>query len=206
MAKTGTSDNDALVQEEILRVALRLYKKSGPGKVTMDDIGNATGRSRSSLYYYYKNHDEVFQAVMGKIANDVAMDIRNAVSEAATLEDKIYAFCIKKLKTSEEWKQVLNAMWSSLSANDKSGHMVAIGTLHKRLIYHESNIIREVLSASVAEGGIRAVTPADQDMLAFIISGGLRGIRNEIYEHNDPHDIKQAVRLLADVVIKWLKG
>ncbi len=206
MAKTATTDNDALVQEEILRVALRLYKKFGPGKVTMDDIGNATGRSRSSLYYYYKNRDEVFQAVMGQIANDVARDIRKAVSEAVTLDQKIHTFCVTKLKTSEEWKQVLKAMWSSINADDRPGHMAAVSTLHKRLIYHESNIIREVLSASVADGQARAVSPAEQDMLAFIISSGLRGIRNEITEHNDPHDVKVAIRMLADVVVKWLRG
>src|SRR5580693_9847199 len=98
MAKTIVSNNDDAVQEEILRVALRLYKKHGPGKVTMDDVANASGRSRTSLYYYYKNRDEIFQAVMEKIAHDVAAEIRNAVADAGSLEDKIYIFCSTKLK------------------------------------------------------------------------------------------------------------
>ena len=198
--------DDTLVQNEILQVALRLYKQSGPGKVSMDDIATATGRSRSSLYYYYKNRDEVFQAVMGFIANEVANGIRKAVSEADTLEDKVYAFCITKLKISEEWKQVMNTMWTSLTAEGNTGQMAAIGTLHKKLIAHESDIIHEVLLSALSKGKIKLVSSTDQDMLAFIISSGLRGIRNEIYEHHDPHDVKSALRLLSDMVVKWLKG
>ncbi len=206
MAKTVVPNNDDAVQEEILRVALKLYKKHGPGNVTMDDVANASGRSRTSLYYYYKNRDEIFQAVMEKIAHDVAVEIRNAVTNADTLEDKIYVFCSTKLKTSEEWKKVLSAMWQSANPDEKPRHMQMAGTLHKKLMHHESNIINEIVSGAIAGGHVRHITPVEQDTLAFIISCGIRGIRNEVYEHADPHDIRSSVRMLAHMAISWLKG
>jgi hypothetical protein len=43
-------------------------------------------------------------------------------------------------------------------------------------------------------------------MFAFIISSGTRGMRREIYDHNDPHDAKAAVRLLSDMVTNWLRS
>ncbi|HEY4328002.1 MAG TPA: TetR/AcrR family transcriptional regulator [Mucilaginibacter sp.] len=198
--------SDDITQQEILQAALGLYRKFGPDKVTMDDVAAAAGRSRSSLYYYYKNRDEVFQAVLDTIVDEMAKAIRRAVANADTLNDKLYAFCFAKIKTSEDWKSILNKMLSSMDDNDgKSRHAKMMGALHKKLLYQESIILTETLSAEMSQKQMRPINAMEQDMLSFLISCSIRGIRNEIYNQQDPHDIKAAVRVLTDVVAKWLK-
>jgi len=197
--------NDDIVQEEILRAAIKLYRKFGPNKVTMDDVANATGRSRTSLYYYYKNRDEIFQAVLDTIVNDVATEIRSAVAATTDIDGKLYAFCITKLKTSDDWKSVFNAMWASMDSDEKTKHTKAMDTLHKKLIHKESILLNEILTDALKRKGIRSITAAEQDMLAFLVSSGIRGLRREIYDHHDPHDLQAAVRLLTDMIAKWLK-
>jgi len=199
------ANTDELVQEEILRAALRLYQKLGPDKVTMDDLAKATGRSRTSLYYYYKNRDEIFLAVLDTLARDVATEIRRVVSNVTKISDKIYAFCMAKLKTSQDWKPVLNAMWASVDAGDPLKHSIRWDALHKKLVYQEAMILNEILAATAHQRGFRTLSAGEQDTLAFIISSGIRGLRREIYDQNDPHDIKEAVQLLTDMIVKWLK-
>ena len=196
---------DEITQEEILQAALRLYKKFGPTKVTMDDVATASGRSRTSLYYYYKNRDEIYQSVMEKIADEMSAEIRQAVAAAEILPDKIYAFCFSKLKASGHWKKVLAAMWTAMSAEEQSRHGRVMTSLHTRLIYHESTILNEILADAAQRKEIRAISAGDQDMLVFLISSGIRGLRREIFELDDPHDLKAALRLLTDMVVKWLK-
>jgi AcrR family transcriptional regulator len=195
---------DDIIHEEILQAALRLYRKYGPTKVTMENVAKATGRSRSALYYYFKNRDEIFQAVLERIAEDVAAEIRAAVTAAANLNDKIYAFCLIKINTSYAWKRVFSAMDQVMSADEISKHTKFIDAMHKKLIYLERGIITEILSAE-GLGTDRFPGNAEQDMLAFIISSGVRGIRREIYDYNDPHDVKAAIQLLSDMVTKWLQ-
>jgi AcrR family transcriptional regulator len=200
------TNQDEIIQEEILQAALRLYRKSGPTKVTLDNVAKATGRSRSSLYYYFKNRDEIFQGVLDRIAEDVAAEIRLAVSTAANLSDKLYAFCSAKIKTSEEWKRVFSTMDHLMDADEKSKHYKLLDALHKKLIYLERGILIEAMSAAeLRPARILNNNNAELDMLAFIISSGTRGLRREIYDHNDPHDAKVAVRLLSDMVTKWLQ-
>jgi len=196
-------NQDDIIQEEILQAALRLYRKSGPTKVTLDSVAKATGRSRSSLYYYFKNRDEIFQAVLNQIAEDVATEIRVAVEAAGNLNDKIYAFCSTKIKTSEEWKRVFSAM-ELLNADEKSRHTKFMDALHKKLIYLERGILTEAMS-TVGPQYTRFPNHEELDMLAFIISSGVRGVRREVYDHNDPHDAKAAAQLLSDMVAKWLQ-
>src|ERR1700761_9119658 len=199
------TSQDDIIHHEILQAALRLYRKSGPTKVTMDNVANATGRSRSSLYYYFKNRDDIFQAVLEQLAKDVAAEIRLAVAAAENLNDKIYAFCSTKIKTSEEWKRVFSAMDQLMDADEKSKHTKLMDALHKKLIYLERGILIEAMTAADYQSA-RILSNAEMDTLAFIISSGIRGVRREIYEHNDPHDAKTAVTLLSAMVTKWLQS
>ena len=197
---------DDIIQQEILKAAIRLYQKFGPNGFTMDDLAAATGRSRTSLYYYYKNRDEIYQAVMDKIARDMAAEIRQAVAAVETLRDKIYAFCDTKLKASENWKKVFSAMMASMDEEEQSRHTKVMYSWHKKLIHHESGILNEILAGATLRKEIRAISPGDQDTLVFLIYSGIRGFRREIFELNDPHDMKAALQLLTDMVVRWLKN
>jgi AcrR family transcriptional regulator len=205
MSATTPASQDDMIQQEILKAAIRLYQKFGPNGFTMDDLATATGRSRTSLYYYYKNRDEIYQAVMDKIARDMAADIRQEVAAAETLRDKIYAFCDTKLKASEQWKKVFSAMMASMDEEEQSKHAKVMYSWHKKLIHHESMILNEILADATRQKEIRAIPPGEQDTLIFLIYSGIRGFRREIFELDDPHDMKAALRLLTDMVVKWLK-
>ena len=206
MSSPSPASQDDIIQQEILKAAIRLYQKFGPNGFTMDDLASATGRSRTSLYYYYKNRDEIYQAVMDKIARDMAAEIRQAVAAVDTLRDKIYAFCDTKLKASEQWKKVFSAMMASMDEEEQSKHAKVMYNWHKKLIHHESMILNEILADATRRKEIQAILPGDQDTLVFLIYSGIRGFRREIYELNDPHDMKAALQLLTDMVVKWLKN
>jgi AcrR family transcriptional regulator len=206
MSSTTQAPQDDMIQQEILKAAIRLYQKFGPNGFTMDDLAAAAGRSRTSLYYYYKNRDEIYQAVMDKIARDMAAGISQAVYAVETLRDKIYAFCHAKLKASEEWKKVFSAMMASMDAEEQSKHARVMYSWHKKLIHHESMILNEILAGATRRKEMREIPPGDQDTLVFLIYSGIRGLRREIFELNDPHDLTAALQLLTDMVVKWLKN
>ena len=206
MSSATPPSQDDIIQQEILKAAIRLYQKFEPDGFTMDDLAAATGRSRTSLYYYYKNRDEIYQAVMNKIARDMAAGIRQAVAAVGTLREKIYAFCHAKLKASEEWKKVFSAMIASMDADEQSMHAGVMYGWHKKLIHHESVILNEILAGATRRKEMRAIAPGDQDTLVFLIYSGIRGLRREIFELGDPHDLETALRLLTDMIVKWLKN
>ena len=200
MSSPAPASQDDIIQQEILKAAIRLYQKFGPNGFTMDDLAAAAGRSRTSLYYYYKNRDEIYQAVMDKIARDMAAEIRQAVAAVETLKGKIYAFCDTKLKASKEWSKVFTAMWELMDAEEQSNHAKVMYSWHKRLIHYESAILNEILADATRRKEMRVISPGDQDTLVFLIYSGIRGIRREIFELNDPHDLKATIGLLTDIV------
>jgi AcrR family transcriptional regulator len=202
---TSVVPQDDLIHQQILKAAIRLYQKHGPDSITMDDLAAATGRSRTSLYYYYKNRDEIYDAVMGKIAADMAVEIRRAVATVETLYDKIFAFCDAKLRASKEWKKVFAAMLSSTDGEEQSKHQKTLYNWHKKVVYNESTILNEILTNATRRKEMRPISAGDQDTLVFLVYSGIRGMRREIDELDDPHDMNTALRLLTDMVFNWLK-
>ena len=51
-------------QDRILEGALNVFKSKGLEGATMDEIANASGFGKGTLYYYFKSKEEVFSAIL----------------------------------------------------------------------------------------------------------------------------------------------
>ena len=193
-------------QAEIIQATLRLYRQFGPDKVSMDDVAKATGRSRTSIYYYFKNRDEMFRAAVDAIVLEMAKDLRKAVADATTLDERVYTFCVSKLKISREWKLILDAIWVAMDNKGQWKHMKTAENLHEKLVYQEGLILKEILASSAAQGSIRVLSAEEVDQWVFVITSGIRGIRNELPDHNVTQAAKASIRVLSEMAVKWLRG
>jgi len=52
-------DKTEVRKDQIKTAALRCFSQYGYNKTTMDDIANAIGMKKASLYYYYKNKETI---------------------------------------------------------------------------------------------------------------------------------------------------
>lgn len=50
-----------ITKTEILEAAEKVFQKWGLNKITMEDIAEASGRCKGSLYYYYKDKEEIMK-------------------------------------------------------------------------------------------------------------------------------------------------
>ncbi len=189
---------------EIIQATLRLYRQFGPDKVSMDDVAKATGRSRTSIYYYFKNRDEMFRAAVDAIVLEMAKDLRKAVADVPTVDKQVYTFCVSKLKISREWKLILDAIWVSMDQKGQWKHVKTAETLHQKLVYQESLILKEVLAAAAARKEIRVLSGEETDQWVFVITSGIRGIRNELPDHNVTQAAKASIRVLSEMATGWL--
>src|ERR1700727_33632 len=107
---------DDLFQEQVIKAAQQLFRQYGLQKVTMDDVAKAVGKGRSSLYYYYKNRDEIFDAVVNMEINETLSTVEKAVDRADTAEAKFTAYCKAKLRAAKEKGSFFNALEAGMDA------------------------------------------------------------------------------------------
>ncbi|HEX7755133.1 MAG TPA: TetR/AcrR family transcriptional regulator [Niabella sp.] len=190
---------------QILQAALELYLKYGLKKVTMDDVSKVIGKSRSSIYYYYKNRDEIFEAVMDALIADVLREMETAIKAKNTLPDKIRAFCLAKIRTSEEKKPLFAAIEAGMNADERSSHAKTMLSLHQRLMKAETILLKNMLSAAIKSGAIRALKPREQETFIFILLSSIRGIKREMIYENDFSRLSVTVDTLTAMAASWMK-
>lgn len=205
MMSSGLSVREDVLPGQILQAALQLYQKHGLKKVTMDDVSKAIGKSRTTLYYYYKNRDEIFGAVMEQLIHEVMDEMEKAVAEADSPENKIRAFCLTKIKVSEEKKAFFNAMEAGMDEDEISAHAAVMSSLHQRLMQEEAILLKKMLTAGMKQGKIRPMRPKERRMLIFVLLSGVRGIKRELQRKNDFGDLRAAVNTFTDMAVKWLQ-
>lgn len=76
-------------KQQIIEAAGLTFSRFGFKKTTMDDIAFAAGKGKSSLYYYFKNKDEVFEAVVDMEAEHIKADINEALKKNTTAIEKL---------------------------------------------------------------------------------------------------------------------
>ena len=199
-------DKEEIIQNEILQAAIQLYQKYGLNKVTMDDIARAVGKGRSSLYYYYKNREDIFDAVMQAMIAEIIQKISNAVQPASGLEEKIQAFCRAKLKTSEHWHSFFRALETGMGSEEITRHTAAINTVHMQLMKRESALLHQVFGDAIRAGQIRDAGKKELDIHISILLTSIRGIKREHLNNNEQfHDLRALVATLSSMAVKSLQ-
>ncbi|WP_246222885.1 TetR/AcrR family transcriptional regulator [Draconibacterium halophilum] len=85
-------------KQQIIVAAGIIFERYGFKKTTMDDIAYAAGKGKSSLYYYFKNKEEVFEAVVAHEAEQLVAEINTAINASHTSVDKLRSYVNVRMK------------------------------------------------------------------------------------------------------------
>jgi len=95
-----TTNNDNILSKKdlILSTARQILAKNGYAKTTLDDIANALGMKKSSLYYYYQNKDALLEDVIKSERDKYFSLINDALCTGNTVLEKIINYENKKFE------------------------------------------------------------------------------------------------------------
>lgn len=85
-------------RQRILDAAKTCFTQFGFEKTTLEDIGKKLGLNKSSLYYYFKNKEEIFTAVIVRQAESIVEDLQKEFSSRDQPEEKIQVYMKKRLQ------------------------------------------------------------------------------------------------------------
>lgn len=158
-------------REYIIRKAMELYALEGFHNVTITDLQNELDMGRGTLYYYFKDQDELFRTCVETYIIEPKQKVLNSVTEDITVEgmiqtmtqylnhlkEALMTFDNKRINTSH----VNNLMFAAYSL---------FPTLHRkaqRLALKEVDLWRKAIYNSQRLGLIKHGIDVDQIALMF---------------------------------------
>src|SRR5579862_6069953 len=94
-----------IVKEKIGQVAMKCFSKYGLDKTTLDDIAKEVGLNKASLYYYYKNKEDIFLEVAIREGQDFLASLQAKTLVKKNTEDRVTFYLLERINY---YKNILN--------------------------------------------------------------------------------------------------
>lgn len=196
------SDN---IRKKILTAARKLFQENGLGTVTMEDIAQATGKGKSTLYYYFKSKEEIFNAVIESEMDDIIIETMKRVSQSNYLQGKLEAFAFTKYEMSYKRKSLYKATESGMDADELSNYTQIKKKIHQKYLQKEKLVLKQLLISAIEKEEIRQLNNAELENMVFIYLSSLRGINREILTHGTTLEASDTILTFCELFYDGLK-
>lgn len=190
---------------KILEAASECFARFGYDKTTLEDIGKAVNLNKASLYYYYKNKEDIFSDVIYKEADDFMAELHRRKRPGKTAEHKVMQYLGDRL---EYYKSVVNL--HNLSMDFVRKFEPFFNDLYQKILNREVEFISEILKEGIHTGEIRR---CDTDKVGDAILTMATSIRyRELHISHirlasdaDYDRILEDIRYVAKLIINGIK-
>ncbi len=183
------------VREEILAVAMRMFIQQGYHGLAMRQISEAVGVSKAALYYYFKDKEELFLAILNSYLNDMESSIDAIRAKSGSSADQITQFVESVLRQPAEQRALTRL------ASQEMGQLSAASRKKFDKLYHEKFIGK--LTAILQEGMDRGEF---QSLNAEIATWSLLGIMYPYFYPTHSGEKPIPAGTIQEIVSIYLNG
>lgn len=156
-------------KELILKTAREILARNGFAKTTLDDIANALGMKKSSLYYYYSNKEALLEDVMNRERDNFCLLIEDALRSNDSTINRILNYEKAKFEYVAETIK-LHELSTSVLLEMKSKMFEQIQIIHNK----EIEMLKKVLDEGIKKKEIKKCDTHRIAELILTLSEALR--------------------------------
>lgn len=191
---------EELLRDEIVKAAQKLFQQYGLQKTTMEDIAKAMGRGKSTLYYYYKNKDEIFDAVIMREIDEVFEKTKSAIEKVTSAEEKLKTYFAVSVKTVKSKVTLYKIVRGEIG--DNGFHVKA---LVKKFNTREIQVVKEILLMGIDNGEFNLSLKEDIDLLAYSAVSAVRSLIIDLIIEEKFPNWDERLNVVIRILIKGIK-
>ncbi|MGQ9848136.1 MAG: TetR/AcrR family transcriptional regulator [Bacteroidales bacterium] len=184
-------DKDA-VREQIINSASVIFGRYGYKKTTMDEIGMAFGKGKTAIYYYFKNKEDVFKAVVEREAAQLEKSLFEAVTDKATPEEKLKSYFYARMRTMLNLSNFYDAM-----KNEVLDHLPFINKIRKDVDQKEMALVKTILEEGVNRGHFEI---KDLEMASQTLVTAIKGLEIPLFVENKINNMSLYIDHLIHII------
>lgn len=187
------------IREEILRKAAELLGRFGFKKTTMEDIARAIGKSKSSLYYYYKTKEEIFEAVVAEDMDESRRTTEEKMNSVELAPEKFRLMFTTIFGSIREKIDKFSVFRADVMENPTL--MENIGK--ERDVYME-NLLRDLVLYGIERGEIRKMTEEEISVWTKVTNMTMRAIGQRLFLEDNFAYVEKHMDFLAGTMLNGI--
>lgn len=160
-------------REKIIKVSSEIFRQYGFKKTTMEEIAAALRKGKSSIYYYFKSKEEIFEAVIDTEAQVLKNELARAIRSTSDPEERLRLYIKVKMEAFEKLSNYYNAIFSS-----ELDHFEFIERQREKYDQNEIALFRYILWAGVQMGHFNL---KDTRLSALAVQTALKGLEKPLF-------------------------
>jgi len=186
------------VKNRIIEVAQDIFKKYGFRKSTMDEIAEATGKSKSTLYHYFKSKEDVFAAVIEKESYTMFKELNKIITANIDSKTKIKKYVTTRMDLIDELANLYSAIKS-----DYLNHFNFIQKYRTKYDEYELLFIEQILQDGINKKEFN-INEDDTKIYAYGIATALKGLEIPFFLENRYSQINNRLDSMLNILIYGL--
>jgi len=160
-------------KEQILSAASECFAKFGYKKTTLDDIGKKVGLNKASIYYYFKNKEEIFTILVLNEFKQFIAKLHQNFEEEKNCEEKILRYFEEKLHFWFQKSIILPQITET--EPETLFHIMASGEeLYMKIDRDEQSFIANILRNCIISGQIKDCDVEKMSEFMFALADGVK--------------------------------
>ena len=180
------------VRERIIDAARTVFAKYGYKKTTMDDIALSAQKGKSSIYYYFKSKEEIFEAVVETESRLLFDDIIKKVNLPITAKEKFRIYVFTRLNKIRELSNFYDVL-----ENNFISPMEFIEKLQTKYYKREIKILQDILQEGVKN---KEFNMQDTEIAAIALVTAIKGLEAPLIIRGAKRNLERQI----DYVLKIL--
>jgi len=182
---------------QIINSASILFERYGARKTTMEDIAREVGKGKSTLYYYFKSKEEVFEQVLHHEFHNFRKSVM--LSAGALIMAKFIKEIFSQI---HQYKNLKKSLLNEVDGKSKQTALV----LRDEFITWELAQIKSIMLAGVKEGVFRGMTQNELEINSKAISIAMTGLKMILLNEENLLEVNNKIDNLLALLFNGISG
>jgi len=183
-------------RQKVIISAGQIFSRYGFKKTTMDEIAKALKMGKSSIYYYFKSKEEIFEAVLLYEANILRNELTTTIKSVESPVDKMRNYVFVRMKAFEKLSNYYNAIF------DKNlDHFDFVESIRSKYDREELAILRLILYHGARKKVFNVV---NSEYTALAVQTTLKGLEVPLFWKKKEDKIELRLNAVLDVLFNGI--
>ncbi|MBD5176064.1 MAG: TetR family transcriptional regulator [Bacteroides sp.] len=134
-------------RDKFIEVARQLFARKGVENTTMNDIASASDKGRRTIYTYFKNKKDIYNAVVESESDKLLTNLRLIVAKPISAEEKLREYISCRFETMREIVTRNGSLRAGFFRDFRK-----VDRARKQISKKEMALLREILEEGVKRG------------------------------------------------------
>jgi len=184
--------NKLKVKELIIEVAREVFSRYGYKKTTIDDIAVGARKGKSSIYYYFKSKEEIYEAVVDAESNMLFDNILTQIEKPLPATEKFKLYVFTRLNKIRELNNFYDVM-----KNESLHQLDFIIELRNKYHLREIAILQSIMNEGVKS---REFSIQDPELAAIALVTAIKGLETPLLIKGEKRNLEKRIDYVIGIL------